>query len=456
MQTFRERAEEAEQINAVLRGHFRALVEHRLKASFNPETYSEMRLGKFVSTTQNVLVNVLNKLDVTWESGAVYRRANDPVWDAWVKGRDYDSIARLFSKLGWLHRGELALTEAVRSERDGTLRVVTSVLTPDVFDLVANKHNARDWDAAILYPPGAEPVRITPFTYTQGRTVTENPYGRVPAVFVNNGQPDVLWGYGAGPMLVESTLQACVGQTMINHQSTGQIKFLVGQHDERVPGGQYLAHGRPTIGPVGGWTVADLQTNVEVHQRVFVDAVREQAERNVNLRGKEFDSAVPQSGVALRLQQFSRDRLALARRPWIVAAMQEVIRNEIMVARQAGLPNVPADGPVEIIPHPLEYPETEQEVQARETYEKANGFVTPEELLQRRHPTLSLEEARAFIASTRATPAPEPADLDSLRLALGSVTEGINGALSAGQQPAPALVALQSDLITAIAARVRA
>lgn len=453
MQTFQQRKDEAEQTNDVLHGHFRHLVEERLRASFNPETYGEMRLGQFVSTTQNVLVNVLNKLDVTWESGAKYLRTDDPAWEAWARSRDYDALGRLISRLKWLHRGVLAITEAVYSVRENRTSVVTTLLTPDVFDLVVNKDNARDYDAVILYPPGAAPVRVTPNTYTQGRAVTENPYGVIPAVFINGGQKETLWGHGYGPTLVESTIQACVGQSMINHQSTGQIKFLVGQYDERVPGGQYLAHGRPVIGPMSGWTVMDLQTDLQRQQAVLVDAVREQAERNVNLRGKEFDSAVPQSGVALRLQQFARDRLALSRRPWIVEALLAIIQNELIVARHLGLPGVPADGPVEIIPHPLEYPETQQEVQEREKYELAGGYVTREELLQRRHPTYTLDEARAYLARASTT-APTPPDLDALLLALGSVTEGVNAALASGTTPDASLLALQRDLIAAITARV--
>jgi hypothetical protein len=470
-EAFAVRAPLAKNINSVLNGQVRALVTEKLARQYHTDTFSEMQLQTGIATYQNVLMDVLNKADTTWEKNATWTLVQagkpiteQPAFAALCKHMRFDDLGRALSRNDWVHEGQYVLPEVVRSPRLGRRVLVNRVLTPEQFDLLPAEDNDADYEALFVYlgTPAGEPRQRVKWTSEawclekekntrlSAPGVTQdgweeiksgpNPHGRIPGVFVNGGAFGRLWGSAyAGAMLVDITVNACANETLLMSQAPGQVKVPIGPFDD-MPPGQVIAHARPMSLGTGAAQLMDFQLEVDRFRATFVTALRTQALLNMNLQGNELDnSTAPESGYAWRMKMFQRDRLALARRAWLMDALTAIYWNDLQVAfvhltqdldqeeggtwpilgmEGAWKPGTPYVGvnprdvlpPFEegtewpaqptqlrIDPPPPEYPETQDETEKRETYELRMGLTNRVELMMRRNPELTKEAATALV-----------------------------------------------------------
>lgn len=340
LESFRRRRIQAAKINAVLRGDFDSLTTNLLASRYHESIFAKLKMDVGVSTRVNVLRDVLDKVDVTLSEGLNYRmqgEANLKRLMHFMDVVDFTGVLQRVSRMCWLHKAVCVMPQVAWSDRVKRQVVEMCVLTPDRFDLVCLSEESGLWDALVVYDDDVdERTVITSDLILEqelGRdgatwtTVEERPNrdGMIAAVIFKPVRDLPWWDEAYGPQLAEATLQANASETFIDWMMNGQVKALTGADMGAAGKGQLLAHGYGLETGKSGASVVDLQTDLGALIANFVTRERVNAAQALGLNGSEWDMAsLPPSGEAMKMKFWARDRVALARRGWMLRDAAEL------------------------------------------------------------------------------------------------------------------------------------
>lgn len=371
---FQRRRRIAANVNQILCGEFEDLVKNLLASRYDQDVFKQLALDSGISQRLNVMRDVLDKCDVTVSEGCDYSLVNarkedaagdvekdaaseeldddeagetaqdeedeesNPAFENMIRAMDMDGLLQRVSRLCWVHPAVLVMPRVVWSDRVGKRVLEMCVLTPDRFDLVSLDDGSALWDVLVVYDDdGDERTLYSSGGYAEqrwdrnsGRWVTEevgpNPYGAVQGVVFKPTKSQLWWHENYGVQLAESTISANAAETFIDFLMSGQVKVPMGSLDG-FPKGQFLRHAQPINVGGDGKSVAlmDFQLDIKGLVDLYVTRERTQAAQAVGLSGAEWDFAsTPPSGSAMQMKFWARDRLAMARRGWLVERAREL------------------------------------------------------------------------------------------------------------------------------------
>jgi hypothetical protein len=329
--------------------------------------------------------------------------------------------------------------------------LVFRILTPESFDLKANREAPGEWDKlCILHPIARGMQTMTEWSATEietyvrrvdgegkatghWREVSEapNPFGMVPAVIFRR-QAGKLWADHYGDKLREATIEVNAAQTLLTYHGPTQIKLLAAEFESGKF--QRMRQGIPvSSGPNSTPSVIDLQLNLPAFRDAYIEAEKREIAVAVGLPPDEFDRAriAPASGESIRLRYAERQHRAEEHRAAMLPSAVELYWTALHVLHFAvtappqgdepiqapvtGFPSVAdlppyepgtpiADQPytVQIDVADMALPRTQDERAKEQEYNVGHGFSTWSQELAKEQPDLEApaETIRANLQDT--------------------------------------------------------
>lgn len=457
---FEQRQEEARCVREVWEERFSHRVNNVLAARFHPNTFKKLQLDQGVVDTNNVLKDMVAKVAVGWSDGADYKKegANGeqlegPAAEAFAAElavMDLDCLARQLEQDWFLYRRTFTMPVVVMDDRIGQRVFEWRVYTPEKFDLILDTENATRWVGVVLYDTkqnrdGKACSTATVWTRTewivfeqdgdkwQWRSGGENPYRCIPGEL--GGAKDsafALWGESEGLRLANLTIDVNAWETYERLLAAGYLKTLAleSAQGETFPSGQYLRHGGVLQLGSGAQSpqVLDFSSDLAAFKDAQIHGPRAAAAVSLGLAADEFRQGSPaESGAALQMRYWARDRLAMQRRPRLARHIQALYRLGwwvlfVEMARPGMLPvyglktlskfapPFDGEGPAWagrdlrflVNPRDLRYPETQAEASARLKEDLELGLTSVVEEMMRRDPDLSKEAALERVKQNKA------------------------------------------------------
>lgn len=457
---FESRRNEARFVREVWEGRFEHHVTSTLAARFHRNTFEKLQLDQGVVVTNELLRDIVNKVAVGWSEGADYRKAGpdgaplpedaEKALAAELEVMDLDCLARELERDWFMFRRTFTMPVVVFDERIGQRVFEWRIYTPEKFDLVVDPRNTTRWIGVALYDEvkddnGKTCTQATVWTretwtvYRQQSSTrwfvvgkpNKNPYSCIPGCLGGaTDSPFSLWGDADGLRLANQTVDVNAWETYKRLLAAGFLKtIMVGStEDKSFPSGQYLRHGGVLQhGTESVTEVADFTVDLNAFDAAQIQTPRASAAVAMGLAADEFRQGnAAESGTALQMRYWARDRQALKRRPRLAAHIQELYRVGwwvlfVEMARPElapvyGLkqlspyaPPFDGEGPawsgkdlrLLVNPRDLRYPETQTEAAARITQDLELGLSTAVEEMMRRDPDLTFEAAEERVRNNK-------------------------------------------------------
>jgi len=432
-------------VNDILRNDFAYMVDGALARQYHPETYAEMAVQSAVSTRHNPLVDSVEAASrgiwpsAVWKLKADGEELPDDRFKNFISISKINAAIRRALSMSLVHPAVAVMPWVAHSKRTGRRHLVFQVLTPDTFDLKANRHAPAEWDSFCVFekPNGTqqrmhewEATKIETYVRrmagtdefegsTEWRKVAEVPnrFGVVPVV-VFRKSPGKLWSDHYGEKLKEATISINKAQTLLDHHAPTQVKLLAAQFQD----GKFIRV-RQAMGIDGGPnatpSVVDLQLNLTAYHETYVANPLREVAISMGLPPDEFDRnrIAPQSGESIRLKYAERQQRSLEIRGANMDAAVELYWVALQVLHAAlensvdekGKPLPPIEGFQDIGSLPpykpgasireqpyavsinvadLMLPRTQDERAKEQEYNTAHGFTTWDEELSEEQPDL--------------------------------------------------------------------
>lgn len=455
---FEQRREEARCVREVWEDRFSHRVNNVLAARFHPNTFKKLQLDQGLVDTNNLLRDLVGKVAVGWSEGADYKKEGpkgEPLegdaaeaFAAELAVMDLDALARELEKDWVLYRRTFTMPAVVMDERIGQRVFEWRVYTPEKFDLILDPDNSTRWVGVVLYDTKQDAngkVCSTATVWTRTEWIVfeqddkkwtwksggENPYRCVPGELGGaNDSAFSLWGDCEGLRLANMTIDVNAWETYERLLAAGYLKTLsIAGDNDPVPSGQYLRHNGAMLRKADSTLeVLDLTTDLTAFKDAQIHAPRSAAAVSLGLAADEFRQGNPaESGAALQMRYWSRDRFAMQRRPRLARHIQALYRLGWWVLfvemARPGAPKVygldslssfappfDGDGPAWagkdlvflVNPRDLRYPETQAEASARLKEDLELGLTSVVEEMMRRDPDLSKEAALERVKQNKA------------------------------------------------------
>lgn len=361
--------------NAVLRGDFGHLVDLTLSLRYHAETYAEMALQAGISTRHNPMVDAVETLNrgvwpsATWRLYLDGKAQDDPRFDAFVR-QGFNAAIKRAAALCWAHPAVCVMPWVATIKRTGERRLVFRTLTPDTFDLKANREAPGEWDKLCVYHPVNNGVqRMTEWSSSEietyerrvnasgkpssgWRKIAEmnNPLGIVPAVIFKR-QADKLWADHFGDKLREATIEINAAQTLLTYHGPTQVKMLAA--DFQRGKFQRVRQAMPVdSGPNSAPSVIDLQLDVDAFRTAYIDNELKALAVSMGLPPDEFDRTriAPASGESIRLRYAERQHRSEEHRAAMLPSAVDLYWVALHVLHHALTAPPLTDAPQEVLP----------------------------------------------------------------------------------------------------------